>query len=200
MPGFIQITDTHIVAPGALAYGRSDTAPALRAAVATINAHLPRLPEVECVIVTGDLTDHGTDVEYAHFREIMALLGLPWLAVPGNHDSRAAMRAACADAPWCTGSGPIQWQRDFGAFSLIGLDTLLDGAHHGSVCEEGFAFLDRALEATGDRTAVIATHRMPILALTSRTLILQNGRMAVDGPRDQVLAHLAQAGGKEGSA
>jgi ATP-binding cassette subfamily C protein LapB len=48
------------------------------------------------------------------------------------------------------------------------------------------------------RTAIIATHRVPILQLTSRTLILQNGKLAVDGPRDQVLAHLAkgQAGGK----
>jgi ATP-binding cassette subfamily C protein LapB len=43
------------------------------------------------------------------------------------------------------------------------------------------------------RTAIIATHRVPILQLTSRTLILQNGKLAVDGPRDQVLAHLAKA-------
>ena len=44
------------------------------------------------------------------------------------------------------------------------------------------------------RTAIIATHRAPILALTNRTLLLQNGRMAVDGPRDAVLAHLGQTG------
>ena len=43
------------------------------------------------------------------------------------------------------------------------------------------------------RTAVIATHRVPILALAERTLILANGRMAVDGPRDQVLDHLRTA-------
>ncbi len=42
------------------------------------------------------------------------------------------------------------------------------------------------------RTALIATHRVPILALTSRTFILQNGRLAVDGPRDKVLAHLTK--------
>ena len=40
------------------------------------------------------------------------------------------------------------------------------------------------------RTAVIATHRVPILQLATRTMILSHGRMAVDGPRDQVLAHL----------
>ena len=69
--------------------------------------------------------------------------------------------------------------------------------------DEPTAALDQTLEKTlvsrleswlEGRTAVIATHRVPILSLTSRTLILQNGRMAVDGPRDQVLAHLQQAG------
>lgn len=70
--------------------------------------------------------------------------------------------------------------------------------------DEPTAALDQTLERTlvsrletwlEGRTAVIATHRMPILHLTDRTLILQAGRMAVDGPRDKVLAHLAHAGG-----
>lgn len=69
--------------------------------------------------------------------------------------------------------------------------------------DEPTAALDQTLERTlvsrleswlAGRTAVIATHRVPILQLTDRTLILQQGRLAVDGPRDQVLAHLAQTG------
>ncbi|WIY27589.1 ATP-binding cassette domain-containing protein [Parasedimentitalea psychrophila] len=71
--------------------------------------------------------------------------------------------------------------------------------------DEPTAALDQTLERTlvsrleiwlQGRTAIIATHRMPILSLTNRTLILQAGRMVVDGPRDQVLAHLA-AGDKK---
>ena len=70
--------------------------------------------------------------------------------------------------------------------------------------DEPTAALDQTLERTlvsrlegwlGNRTGVIATHRMPILSLTNRTLILQAGRMVVDGPRDEVLAHL-NAGNK----
>ena len=67
--------------------------------------------------------------------------------------------------------------------------------------DEPTAALDQGLEGalverlkgwlTG-RTAIIATHRVPILALTERTLILQHGRLTVDGPREQVLNHLAQ--------
>ncbi|MEC9199559.1 MAG: ATP-binding cassette domain-containing protein [Pseudomonadota bacterium] len=72
--------------------------------------------------------------------------------------------------------------------------------------DEPTASLDQTLEATlvsrlgtwlKGRTTVVATHRLPILSLTSRTLIFQNGRMAVDGPREQVVAHLTQnAAGK----
>lgn len=74
--------------------------------------------------------------------------------------------------------------------------------------DEPTAALDTTLEATlvsrletwlEGRTAVIATHRVPILALTERTVILQNGRPAVDGPRDDVLAHLRDAKAKQGA-
>ncbi|WP_299045709.1 ATP-binding cassette domain-containing protein [uncultured Tateyamaria sp.] len=67
--------------------------------------------------------------------------------------------------------------------------------------DEPTAALDQTLESTlvsrletwmADRTAIIATHRVPILSLTNRTLILQNGRMTVDGPRDEVLNHLGK--------
>ncbi len=55
--------------------------------------------------------------------------------------------------------------------------------------------VDRLQTWLKGRTAVIATHRVPILQLTTRTVILQNGRMAVDGPRDQVLEHLSKRSG-----
>jgi len=75
-----------------------------------------------------------------------------------------------------------------------------------SVCllDEPTAALDQTLENTlvsrletwlEGRTAVIATHRIPILALTTRTMILQNGRLTVDGPRDEVLAHMKKKAG-----
>ncbi|WP_435260107.1 ATP-binding cassette domain-containing protein [Thioclava sp. FR2] len=68
-----------------------------------------------------------------------------------------------------------------------------------AILDEPTAALDQTLETTlvsrlrtwlEGRTAIIATHRVPILQLTTRTVILQNGKLAVDGPRDAVLAHL----------
>ena len=73
-----------------------------------------------------------------------------------------------------------------------------------SICllDEPTAALDHALESAmvarlrtwlDGRTAIIATHRMPILDLASRTLILVGGRLAIDGPKDEVLAALAKS-------
>ncbi len=75
-----------------------------------------------------------------------------------------------------------------------------------SICllDEPTAALDQKLEASlvarlrtwmEGRTAIIATHRAPILALTERSLVLQDGRMTVDGPKEKVLAHLASRHG-----
>ena len=69
--------------------------------------------------------------------------------------------------------------------------------------DEPTAALDQTLEKTlisrletwlADRTSVVATHRVPILAIADRTTVLANGRLVIDGPRDQVLAHLRTAG------
>ena len=71
--------------------------------------------------------------------------------------------------------------------------------------DEPTAALDQTLEATlvsrmekwlQGRTAIIATHRAPILALTDRTLVLQGGRMTIDGPKDKVLGHIANKRGQ----
>ena len=98
MAGFIHVPDTHIVAPGKRVCGRSDTREALRRAIATINAKLPILDGIECVIVTGDLTDHGMHEEYAHFASLMAGLDPPRPAVPRHQDPRPPNRAAFPDA------------------------------------------------------------------------------------------------------
>ena len=103
MTSFIQITDTHIVPEGQLAYGVSDTEGALRRAVAAINARLPVLGPVDCVVVTGDLTDHGTAGDYQRFRAIMADLRAGQsngsTALPPDDLTRSATGMAASAVP-----------------------------------------------------------------------------------------------------
>lgn len=52
----------------------------------------------------------------------------------------------------------------------------------------------RALsENLGDKTLIVATHRVSLLALVDRVIWMDGGRIVADGPRDQVLAKLKAA-------
>src|ERR1700688_3322452 len=86
-----QISDLHIKPPGSLAYGRVDTASALARCVVALNAFRPK-PDL--VVISGDLADTPTAEEYDHLKRVLAPLKLPFVGIPGNHDSRQMMRAA----------------------------------------------------------------------------------------------------------
>jgi ATP-binding cassette subfamily C protein LapB len=53
--------------------------------------------------------------------------------------------------------------------------------------------LARTLES--DHTVLIATHRFSLLQLVTRLIVVDNGRIAADGPRDAVLAQLNRSAG-----
>jgi ATP-binding cassette subfamily C protein LapB len=48
-----------------------------------------------------------------------------------------------------------------------------------------------------EHTVLIATHRFSLLNLVTRIIVVDNGRIAADGPRDAVLAQLRAQGGGE---
>lgn len=74
--------------------------------------------------------------------------------------------------------------------------------------DEPTANLDQATEAraleglrrrlTPGRTLVLVTHRMPLLALTDRVIVLQNGKVALDGPTASIVAQLQSAAAARG--
>ena len=57
-------------------------------------------------------------------------------------------------------------------------------------------FLQRlSASMPADQTVLVATHRFSLLALVDRLLVVENGRLVADGPKDAVLAALKQASG-----
>ncbi len=161
MSKVIQITDTHIVPDGQLAYGKVDTAAALADAVTTINRILPQIGPVDLIVVTGDLTDFGSPEEYQRFRDIMAPLVIPYHAVPGNHDDRETMRTAFADQDWMPKDGPIDWILELSDFVLVGLDTLVQGAPYGRLSERSLAFLKESMDRHPNKSFLIGLHHPP---------------------------------------
>lgn len=177
MSKIIQITDTHIVPEGQLAYQKVDTAAALVEAVTTINRILPQIGPVDLVVVTGDLTDFGSMEEYQRFRDIMVPLAIPYRAVPGNHDDRETMRAAFADQDWIPKDGPIDWIVEFSDFILVGLDTLVQGVPHGQLTEGSLYFLKVNMASHPAKPFLVGLHHPPF-ATGIQAMDRQNLRQA----------------------
>lgn len=163
MTRIIQISDSHIMPYGQLAYGRVDTAAALADCVETINRMLPCVGAVDMAVVTGDLTDFGTEEEFSRFRDIMEPLNIPYRAIPGNHDDVATMRRGFFDQDWMPGTGPITWMAEFADLLVVGLDTNVEGQSYGRLGEASLNFLQTALTIAGGRPVIVATHHPPIL-------------------------------------
>jgi len=150
-----QLSDPHICAPEHLLFGRADTSAALADAVGRLNG-LATPPDL--VVVTGDLTDHGTPEEYDEFRRVMTPLASPYVVLPGNHDRRDALRDAFPDLP---ATGPLFYSVDHFPVRLICLDSLIEGSGRGQIGAEQLRWLDRTLNAAPGRPTVVALHHPP---------------------------------------
>jgi Icc protein len=155
-----QISDLHIKAPGALAYGRVDTARALQRCVATLNAFTPK-PDL--VVISGDLADTPTAEEYAHLTRLLAPLNLAFVGIPGNHDSREMMRAALPQNYAFT-SGPLNQRIEIGGLDLLLLDSSVPGNPHGELEAPTLQWLEATLASAPDRPALLFLHHPPFQA------------------------------------
>ena len=43
-----------------------------------------------------------------------------------------------------------------------------------------------------DRTLIVSTHRVPLLTLVDRIIVMDEGRIIADGPRDEILKRITQ--------
>ena len=155
-----QISDLHIKPPGELAYGRVDTAVALERCVAALNEFRPR-PDL--VVISGDLADTPTVEEYEHLKRLLAQLELPFVSIPGNHDSREMMRAVFPHA-FALRAGPLNQTIEIRELDLVLLDSSVHGKPHGELDAPTLQWLEKALAASPDRPALLFLHHPPFRA------------------------------------
>src|SRR5690242_8952429 len=72
---FAHVTDTHI--------GSNNSEEDLERTVHDINND----PEIKFVILSGDITDFGSDTQFVVAKKILDSLNKPWHIIPGNHDA-----------------------------------------------------------------------------------------------------------------
>lgn len=155
-----QISDLHIKAPGSLAYGRVDTGRALERCVAALNEFTPK-PDL--VVISGDLADTPTAEEYEHLKRLLAPLKLPFVSIPGNHDSREMMRAAFPPAAH-SASGPLNQRVEIGGLDLVLLDSSVPGKPYGELDASTLQWLEATLASSSDQPALLFLHHPPFKA------------------------------------
>ncbi|GKQ52905.1 phosphodiesterase [Bradyrhizobium sp. Ce-3] len=153
-----QISDLHIKPPGALAYGRVDTAKALERCVAALNAFEPT---PDFVVISGDLVDTPSVEEYDCLKRLLAPLRVPFAGIPGNHDSRGWMRAAFPAAPYVHATGALDQKIAVNGVDLLLLDSSVAGKPHGMLEASTLQWLDAALATEADRPALLFLHHPP---------------------------------------
>lgn len=153
-----QISDLHIKPPGALAYGRVDTAKALERCVIALNE---LNPAPDLVVISGDLADTPAVEEYEHLGRLLALLRLPFAGIPGNHNSRDLMRAAFPQADYAFVSGPLNQRIEIKGLDLLLLNSSVPGSPHGTLEVATLQWLDATLASLPDRPALVFLHHPP---------------------------------------
>ena len=153
-----EITDTHLMDGGVRAYGTIDTRIHLASAVSTIAGLTPK---PDALLVAGDISEDGTEGSYALFRDMVAPLGIPTYVIPGNHDSRALMRAAFVADGYMAATGPLDYAVDLGPLTLIALDTLEEGEPFGTFSADQCAWLGDTLASLSGKPAIIMLHHPP---------------------------------------
>jgi Icc protein len=155
-----QISDLHIKRPGELSYRRVDTALALQNCIETLNALQPR-PDL--VVISGDLADTAAVEEYEHLKRLLAPLRVPFISVPGNHDSRELMRAAFPGQPYASPSGALNQVRALDGLDLVLLDSSVPRRPHGELDDATLRWLDLTLGASEGRPALLFLHHPPFI-------------------------------------
>ena len=152
----VQFSDLHLTAGGEALFGSS---PRERLDLA-IDSILQSHADADFCLLTGDLADAGSDAAYATLDQTLKRLPMPAHLLPGNHDSRTALRRQFPQLP--ADSDFMQVVIDTPAGRFLLLDTVEAGAPWGSYCAERQEWLARQLAAAGDLSLYIAMHHPPL--------------------------------------
>lgn len=151
----IQLTDIHLTAPGATIAQRDPSANFDRA----LNHAMENHPDVETIVITGDLSDWGDKDDYERLKQRIATVPTPVELCIGNHDDRETMLSVF---PGLKGhSGFVQ--RTFPVSLGIGiiLDTWGQNTHAGHFCEDRAKWFDDTLQGI-DENAWVFMHHNPV--------------------------------------
>lgn len=119
-------------------------------------------PSPDCVLITGDLADHGQPEEYEALREILAGVPVPVHLMAGNHDDRGALLQAFARTAYLGGGERARYRVDYPEATLVVLDSLDPGRGGGRLGTDQLAWLDQELSRRPAVSTFVGVHHPPV--------------------------------------
>ena len=129
----------------------------------TVMDYLEDLPyDLDAVLVTGDIADHGLPAEYEQARRLLASRH-PVMPCPGNHDERTAFRQHLLDQP--ASAAPVNQVHRATDFVIALCDSSVPGKDEGFLEDVTLAWLETVLAATPSEVPVLVGFHHPPTAL-----------------------------------
>ncbi|MGA9574035.1 MAG: phosphodiesterase [Lysobacterales bacterium] len=147
-----QLTDCHLPADPKRTYRGVNPRDELESLLKRVVAFQPDL-----LLLTGDLSEDGSGVSYRDLQAYLKPLGVPLLALPGNHDDAVLLNE-------CFPGSPVESLSisGHGAWQLIRLNSCMPGRPEGHLDEMVLTELDGFLKNNQNQPQLIALHHQPI--------------------------------------
>ena len=147
-----QVTDCHLPADPQQEYRGINPYENLRVMLQKV-----RLLNPDLLLASGDLSEDGSRASYEALQKYFKSLGIPVLALPGNHDDANLLAEAFPGSPINRIS-----VSEHGPWQIIRLNSCLPGRPEGRLSEEALKELESFLENHKQRPKLIAVHHQPV--------------------------------------
>ncbi|WP_353828207.1 metallophosphoesterase [Agromyces sp. SYSU T0242] len=156
------LSDTHLLAGGALLGGRADTVAHLEQAAAQL---MRMTGGLDAILVSGDVADLGEEDAYRRVRATLAPVaeatGARLIWVMGNHDEREPFRSVLLGEEG-GGEAPVNQVIDLDGLRIVAVDSSVPGYHHGRLEPETLDWLDEVLAEPAPHGTLVALHHAPL--------------------------------------
>ncbi len=157
MTRILHLSDTHLMAAGALYQGLVDTAAALGHVLESLHGTGP----LDAVVVSGDVSDDGSPASYETARNLVGRFASDHGAVAvfamGNHD---------LPGPFTAVLGPTRAVHVVDGLRIVVLDSSVPQRGYGELSAEQLSWLGAELSTPAARGSVVVVHHSPLPAPT----------------------------------